>query len=287
MELTKTARAKLNLSLDLTGVLPNGYHAIYTVMQTVTLGDTVTVKTGGTAGITLACGAPDVPADERNTAYKAAALFFAAAGLAPDAQITVEKRIPNQAGLGGGSADAAVVLQILNELHGFPLNEDALLKLAVQIGADVPFTLLGGTRLCLNVGEVMAPLPDFTAHAVIVKPQQGVDTAAAYRRFDEGAGIVHPNNDALLYHFARGEGKTGLRYAGNVFEQLVSLPACDEIKNRLYETGAYYAAMTGSGSACFGLFDSEDAAKGAETALAGAYPFVCRCETAKTGVGDA
>ncbi len=277
---TRAANAKINLSLDLTGILPDGYHAICTVMQSVSLCDTVTLAPGA-AGIRLSCSAPEVPTDKRNTAFAAAEAFYAAAGLAPCVDIHIEKRVPSQAGLGGGSADAAAVLHCLNERHGFPLGEDTLLRIALGVGADVPFCFLGGTRLCLNKGEVMAKLPPFAAHVVIAKPRAGVSTAAAFRKFDSAPPLRHPKNDDFLFYMMRGDYEAAFACAGNLFEQLTHVPEGDCIKQSMRENGAYYAAMSGSGSAYFGLFCTREAAVRAAGALRETVPFVAVCETAE------
>lgn len=282
MEITVLANAKINFSLDITSVLPNGYHALDTVMQSVTLHDTVTVTTGE-PGLTLACDAPGVPTDDRNTAMKAARLFYEAAGLPPAAAIKIEKRIPSEAGLGGGSADAAAALRALNQIYGCPLPESELLTLAARVGADVPFCLTGGTALCKNVGEVMAPLPAIRSYVVIAKPAAGVSTAAAYRRFDAGEALPHPENDKVLFYLARGEAQAAARYAGNVFRTLAPLPDYDALIGRLRRSGAYHAEVSGSGSAVFGLFEGEAEAELACGALREQVPFCVLCETADTG----
>ena len=284
MILTAKANAKINLSLDITGALPDGYHSLTTVMQSVSLHDTVTVEERKTTGIILHCDQPGVPADERNTAFRAAALYYAAVAETPHVEIHIEKRIPSEAGLGGGSADAAAVLKALNSLHGDRLSDSRMADVALQIGADVPFCLTGGTALCKNKGEQMSVLPPFNSHVVLLKPASGVSTAQAYRAFDTATALTHPDNDRLLRCFAAGEYKTGLQYAGNLFEQLVSLPEGEQIKRAFYTGGAYYAAMSGSGAAFFGLFTSAGAAQNAARALQGTLPFVCVCETADRGV---
>lgn len=273
MEITKNAYAKINLSLDLTGVLPNGYHAINTVMQTADLCDRVTVKTGF-GGINLKCSENKLPTDEKNTAYLAAEYFFEETGLTPDADIYIEKHIPSQAGLGGGSADAGAVLNILNKINGYPLKLQKLLEIALKIGADVPFMINGGTALCLNFGEILAPLAHFDAHLVIAKPERGVSTKEAYSKFDSGIALSHPDNDLVLYHFARGDGRNALKFSLNVFEQLVSIPEGEAIKNTMLSGGAYYASMSGSGSAFFGLFESSEAAKNVADKLKNKASFV-------------
>jgi len=273
MELTKNAYAKINLSLDLTSVLPNGYHAINTVMAGIDLHDTVTVSSGN-GGITLSCSEAGVPTDRKNTAYAAAEYFFDETGISPDAYIRIEKRIPSQSGLGGGSSDAAATLKMLNEMHGFPLDVEKLLKIALKTGADVPFMVEGGMALCLNFGEVLAPLPQFDAFVTVAKPGRGVSTKEAYARFDGGIKLFHPDNDLVLYHFARGEQGEALNHSLNVFEQLCSIPEGKEIKNVMKKNGAYYTSLSGSGSAYFGLFESKEGAEKAAMELKNSVSFV-------------
>ncbi len=283
MTCTKKANAKINLSLDITGTLPNGYHALHTVMQSVTLHDTVTVSDGA-PGILLECDAPGVPADGRNTAYKAAELFCAACGRAPAVRIAIQKRIPSQAGLGGGSTDAAAVLRALNEIYGEPLDMPELLKIALKIGADVPFAVSGGTRLCLNMGEITAELPHFNAAVLIAKPAAGVNTAEAYRRYDAGALTRRPQNDALLYWLSAGEPRRAAAHAFNVFEELTDLPETNRTIRALLKYGAWHASLSGSGSACYGLFDDVASALQAREALQKELAFTAVCETAAEGV---
>lgn len=279
----KQANAKINLSLDLTGVLPDGYHAICTVMQSVDLADIVSVEPAA-SGIFLSCAAPGIPTDSRNVAWKAAAAFYQAAGLEPACRIHIEKHIPSEAGMGGGSADAAAVLTLLDALHGNPLGEEALLRIGLQIGADVPFCLTGGTKLCMNKGEIMAPLPPFAAHVLIAKPDRGISTAEAFRRFDTAPALRHPANDAFLFHMARGDAIAAFRCAGNLFEQLTDVPEGADIKKRMLENGALYASMTGSGSAFFGIFETRAAAEAAQRAMADIAPFTAICKTANQGI---
>ena len=263
MEKTAKAYAKINLSLDITGVLPNGYHSVNTVMAKTDLHDVVTIKTGR-GEIKLACSDALVPCDEKNTAYRAAEYYFEEAGLLPDAQIYIEKSIPSQAGLGGGSADAAAVLLMLNEMHGFELPREKLLEIALKIGADVPFMVEGPVALCLDIGQILAPLPRIDAFVVMAKPESGVSTAEAYAAFDSGKALKHPENELVLYHFARGEAKKALSHSLNLFEQLCFIPEGENIKSVMKRNGAFYAALSGSGSAYFGLFDSAvDAEKAA------------------------
>lgn len=265
MKITEKAEAKINLTLDLTGILPNGYHGLFTVMQSVSLGDIITVETNESGNITLCCSDKSVPCDEKNTAYKAAKLFFEAALINDGADIFIEKITPSEAGLGGGSADAASVLSILNKIYKDKICEKNLYKIALKVGADVPFCLAKGTKLCQNIGEIMSPLPALDAYVVIAKPAAGVSTKEAFARFDTSSNLSHPDNDAFLFYASSGDYKQALNYAGNMFEVLVPLEEGKEIKEIMKKSGAYYSAMSGSGSAFFGLFDNEnDAVKAAE-----------------------
>ena len=279
MKTVQKAFAKINLTLDITTVLPDRYHGIFTAMHTVSLFDDVTVETTDGTGVRLRCSRKSIPCDERNTAYKAAALFEDAAGLREGIKIFIEKRIPSQAGLAGGSADAAATLRALDELFPGRLTEKELFDIALRVGADVPFCLAGGAKLCLNKGELMAALPSLFAWVVLAKPAENVSTKEAYERFDNADSLFHPDNDRFLFYAAAGEYKKALAYAANTFESLCEIPSGETIKSILYKNGAYYAAMSGSGSAFFGLFDEEANAVLAAESMREICPetFLCRC----------
>ena len=143
MRITIQAYAKINLLLDIIGKLPNGYHDLHMLMQSVSLCDTLTVEQGAHR---LLCSDPDVPTDERNLVWKAAAAFERATSLpCGDFSVTLDKCIPSAAGLAGGSADAAAMLAALNVLHGTGLSTGELCRIGAAVGADVPFCLTGGT----------------------------------------------------------------------------------------------------------------------------------------------
>lgn len=267
METTIKAAAKLNLILDLTAVLENGYHSIYTVMQSVGIYDTVTLKLNDTGKIKLSCSLPYIPTNEKNTAYKAAAYYFDYIGdNSHGVDIHIDKIIPVQAGMAGGSADSAAVLKGLNHLFDNRLTDDELYMLGEKIGADVPFCIAGGTRLCLNKGEVMAKLPDLPeCHIVIVKPEQGVSTKSAYANFDAAEWIRHPDNEGFLFAATQQDLITMCYKASNVFEQVVEVNDRVKIKAIMRNHNAMTAMMTGSGTAVFGIFEKEtDAIKCAD-----------------------
>lgn len=273
------AYAKINLVLDLTGVLPDGYHAISTVMQSVSLYDTVCVEPDGEDGIRLSCSEPGIPVDSRNTAYKAAALFIERAEVKSGVKIHIEKRIPHEAGLGGGSADAAAVLRLMNALYPGKINEAGLMEIALKVGADVPFCVKGGTALCLNKGEVMAKLPEFNSQCVIVKPDEGVSTAKAFAAFDNAVKPLRPDMNRFVYYAARGEYDTALSGAFNVFETVSEIKSGSRIKKLLTDNGAFFASMSGSGSAFYGLFADKTYANAAAELLKREFGFACVCET--------
>ena len=258
MTVTESAYAKINLFLDITGRRPDGYHTLSTVMQTISLCDTVTL-TGTESGISLACTDPAIPSDSRNLAYKAAELFFRELYDGKGgAEITLEKRIPSQAGLGGGSADAAAVLRGLNRLFGADLSADTLCTAAVKLGADVPFLILGGTALCGGIGEEITLLDDLTdCTIVIAKPGDGVSTKEAYDAFDtaetQGA-LSHASPQPLVNALKNGKLNDICRSCSNVFEQTVSLAGVNKARCMLAEAGAYVSCMSGSGSAVYGIF---------------------------------
>ena len=279
MERTEKAYAKLNLFLDVTGKRDDGFHDLRSVMHTVTLADTVTVtaKVADFGCITVDMVGSDIPGDERNLAYLAAEAFLDETGISAAVSVRVEKAIPDRAGLGGGSADAAAVLRALNELFARPLSESALLALGATLGSDVPFCLRGGTRLCEGRGERMKPYELPPMHFVIAVPdEEKMATPEAYRLLDEAFENYENENGALhetLFAFFAEDAVDGMY---NVFESVV-LPRCPKasaLRSRLISLGAKGALMSGSGTAVFGVFESEEAARYAAEAIEGAV--VCQ-----------
>ena len=261
------AFAKLNLYLDITGRLPDGYHEICTVMQRISLCDEVTVEKADR--ISVKTDKSYVPSDGRNTAFKAAKAFFGAAGIEGGAEISVAKTVPVGAGLGGGSADAASVLIQLNNIYNAPLTDEELMKAAVSVGADVPFCIRGGIALCKGKGEIMTPLPGLPECAfLIAKPRFSVKTPAAYAEYDKGGGKCP---DYSLFSDALSSGDLGkiCSAMGNALETPVSrlYPEIAEIKKKIIDTGALSAMMTGSGSAVFGIYYNESEANAAASRL--------------------
>ena len=266
MSVIREAAAKLNLSLDLNGVFPDGYHEIHTVMQSVGVYDTVTLVPA--EGISLRSSldgplkehpgsAAEIPCDASNTAYKAALRFAEYTGVNVGVGIEIVKRIPSGAGLAGGSADAAAVISGLDEIYRTGLSERQLCEIGARVGADVPFCIVGGTMLAQNIGDLLTPLPPLSGYSVlIVKPDAHVSTKEAYAAFDACDHIRHPATSWLLHAYLRGDLKTFFTGCANVFEQTVEVAGRAEIKSVMRSFGSELALMTGSGSAIFGLFRS-------------------------------
>ena len=260
--------AKINLALDVCGRLENGYHSIKSVFQTIALYDEVTVQLNDSGVITVNCCLPEefahadpVPDGEKNIAYKAARLFLDTINSGQGCDITIIKGIPSQAGMGGGSTDAAAVIRCLNELTGADLDIPSLTSIGKAIGADVPFFFTGGTAYVSGIGEEIIPLPGYTGKIfVIAKGTQGVSTAQAYKAVDDLESPVHPDAEGLA-DALRNDPDSAYKYFGNTFEAAIDLPEVAHIRNSMTDCGALSAVMTGSGSAVFGLFRDKNAAE--------------------------
>ena len=261
----KTA-AKINLALDVTGRLPDGYHSIESVFQTVGLYDEVEVCLTA-EGIRVSCSVPEefasadpIPCDERNIAYKAAVLFFGETGAEGGCAIHIRKGIPSQAGMGGGSTDAAAVLWSLNELTSAGLSRDRLAAMGKKLGADVPFFFTGGTAYAEGIGEEIRSLPDYSGRILVIgKGKAGVSTKEAYAGIDSLTAPEHPDTKGLVKALEDAPERAH-EYFGNLFEQAIELEEVDKIKSVMLNKGAVKANMTGSGSAVFGLFEDEESA---------------------------
>ena len=263
MILTLPAFAKVNLDLRVLGVRADGYHDLKTVFQSLALADRLTIRRAR-GRFALTCDNPEVPTDQRNLVWKAASLLWRTARLGRgeprDVAIHLEKRIPAEAGLGGGSADAAVTLVALNRLWGLGLDGATLSRLAARIGADVPFFLVGGTALGLGRGDDIYPLADLPrVHVVLVRPAFGVSTADAYRWFDTES---RRSRRATVRPLPAGWPAWAASLQ-NDLEPTVARhhPVIARIRQSLVDAGAVTSAMSGSGSAVFGLFERGEAAR--------------------------
>jgi 4-diphosphocytidyl-2-C-methyl-D-erythritol kinase len=259
-----SAFSKINLDLRILGIRSDGYHDLRTIFQTLALTDRVTV-TARRGPFVITCDDPDVPTDRTNLVWKAASLLrrlgARRAGPPRDLAIDLRKRIPSQAGLGGGSADAAATLLALNHLWKLDLDATTLARIGARLGADVPFFLVGGTALGLGRGDDIYPLDELpVVHVVVLRPGFGVSTVDAYGWYDKE--IRRPRREPHLRLTPAGwpSWSATLR---NDLEPVVTKhhPAVGRLRQSLVDAGAAFAAMSGSGSAVFGLFERADAAR--------------------------
>lgn len=278
MTLTEGAFAKVNLTLDVLGKREDGYHDLTSIMQTISVRDDIEIDIGTGKAWEILCDKEDVPCDERNLAWKAARVFFDNLGGDPNGlTIRITKRIPSQAGMGGGSADAAAVLRALNRWQGYPLSVYALCELGAQVGSDVPFCVLCGTALAEGRGEKLTKLPDAPEmFFVVCKPELSFSTPELFRKLDEITIGERPNTTAMRAALQRTDLQEVGKLLCNVFEQAVvpEHPEINYIKSIMMTYGAYGTLMTGSGSAVYGIFDSFEYAMVACTMLKENYPQV-------------
>lgn len=278
------AHAKINLYLDVTGKRKNGYHDLVTIMQSVSLADTLYVERRRGAEVLLDTGGV-LPTDDSNLICRAARGYFARSGAPFGVAVQLKKEIPMQAGMGGGSADAAAMLHALNALDGGRFTEAELCHIGAGIGADVPFCIRGGTQLCRGIGEEMEPVANaFCGTLVVAVSGEGVSTPVAfaeldrrYNDFRETRRAAHPA--ALLNAMASGNVTAAVPHFYNLFEQVIEpvRPAVGQMKAAMLAGGALAAMMSGSGPSVWGLFRDADAAGRVRDALcaAGARAFLC------------
>ena len=256
------APAKVNLFLDITGRLQNGYHTLNTVMQQISLADSVEITAEQGDGCVIQCSNSAIPCDERNIAFKACKMFMGVVGEKAKITVAIHKRIPVEAGLGGSSTDGAAVLRGLNILYGRPLSLQQLCEIGASLGADVPFCLTGGTAICTGIGDKCKRIPTpENLFFVIIKPDFANNTSKAYRLYDQKPLPVNQDFADFVSLLEKGERDTLAGKMYNVFQRLYSDGRVEKIAMDLLEAGAKGACMSGSGSAVFGVFDSEKAAE--------------------------
>jgi len=260
------AYAKINLGLDVVRRLPNGYHELNMVMQTIDLYDELTLSKTE-SGITVHTGLDELPGDESNLIYKAAKLIVEETGLSQGVDISLKKRIPMAAGMAGGSADAAATLRGMNRLYNLGISEDRLCELGVKIGADVPYCVVMGTKLSQGIGEKLTELPRIPeAFVLIAKPGISVSTKYVFEHLKLDSDTIHPDMGRVVDCIEAGDLRGMCTSIGNVLETVtaVEYPVISEIEECMKSEGALVAMMSGSGPTVFGIFD--DSAK-ADNAL--------------------
>lgn len=266
MKLVKNAYAKINLGLDVLRRRDDGYHEVKMIMQMTDLYDTLTFESREDEKIYIHTDHDKVPCDEHNLIYKAAMVLFEETGSRIGADITLEKRIPVAAGMAGGSTDAAAALIAFNEMLGQPLSRERLKEIAVKVGADVPYCVMGGTALSEGIGEILTVLPaPPEAFLVIAKPDIDVSTAFVYQNLHLESISEHPDIDGMAEALQAGNLKRITELMENVLETVTipAYPIIGEIKRVCCEEGAMNALMSGSGPTVFAVYDSEKKAKNA------------------------
>ena len=270
---TVLAPAKLNLALDVVGLLPSGYHDLDMTMQAITLYERVNLHRS--QNLTLQMPGSRVAVNDKNTAIKAAMAFFHYTGLLAGVDITIYKSVPVRAGMAGGSADAAAVLVGMNALYGAGLSMSELCTLGAGIGADVPFALMGGTCRVQGLGDLLKPLPPCPdCWFTVVMPDYGISTPEAFAAYDRVGSSVHPDCAAQEAAIRAGDLAGLCEAAGNALEECSGAKDTAAIKAALRANGALTALMTGSGAAVFGIFAQESQARAAAEQLKKQYPQV-------------
>lgn len=262
------------MTLDVGALRPDGYHEINSVMQTISLVDTLCfTKLPG--GIAVSCSTPDVPDGPDNLAYRA--LSAISDSLPAGISVNIEKRIPHAAGLGGGSSNAAAALRGADTLYQIGLTEDEMLAAGAVVGSDVPFFILGGTALAVGRGERVNPLPQLPVFwVVLVKPSFEVSTAKIYGLYKKKD--VEPHTPWLVQALKAGDREGVISALGNDLEDITIglYPEIAAIKQHFLRLGALGAMMAGSGPTVFGLFNSKEEALGAAGKMRGGDVYVCR-----------
>ena len=255
--LYECAYAKLNLTLDVLGKRSDGYHDLQSVMQTISIRDDIEIDIETGEPWKLECDKEGIPTDERNLAWKAAKVYCDTMKVDPNGiTIRITKRIPSEAGLGGGSADAAAVLRALNRHYDNPLSILALAEIGAAVGSDVPFCVIGGTAMVEGRGERLRKLPDMPDCVFVVcKPDFSISTPELYKKIDETTIAKRPDNAAMESALLAGDlGKVSENLC-NVFDPLVTAEHLElnYIKSIFNSYGSAGQQMTGSGSAVFAI----------------------------------
>lgn len=273
-EIKIKAPAKVNIALDVLGVREDGYHEMRMINHTVALADELHFSLEDT-GIVLSCSDPKIPVDAGNIVWRVAECLKTQFGVEAGVAIAIDKHIPSEAGLAGGSADGAAALLGLNRLWGLGLSLRELCAIGAKIGADIPYCCFKGTALVTGIGEIITPLkPLNRLSVVLVKPDIDIATPWAFRQLDAGKNTRHPDIDGVISAIEL-EDYDALRVcSGNAFETAVFeiYPEIRDIKEKMYDCGAVFSVMSGSGSTVIGYFEAEAAARRACTTFKQSFP---------------
>ncbi|MCI9675075.1 MAG: 4-(cytidine 5'-diphospho)-2-C-methyl-D-erythritol kinase [Lachnospiraceae bacterium] len=256
MKFQMKAHAKINLGLDVVGKLPNGYHEVRMVMQTVGIYDELTFSRTE-CGIMVTTDSEELPIEEDNLIYKAANLMKDKYDIREGIHIHLQKNIPIAAGMAGGSADAAAAMKGISRMFGLDTSLLELMELGASIGADVPYCVIGGTALAEGIGEKLTPLePAPECFVLVAKPDINVSTRYVYERLNVAAIEKHPDIDGMVAAIGKGSLQGILDRMENVLESVTvqEYPVVDALKQRMKELGAVNSLMSGSGPTVFGIF---------------------------------
>ena len=282
------AHAKINLYLDVIGKRPDGYHEIETVFHSIGLHDDIYLRKRADREITVHCEHPHVPCDPRNLAYRAAKLLVDNMSDLSGIDIKISKRIPVAAGLGGGSADAAAVLYGMNTLFDLGLTQRDLMRLGVQLGADVPFCILGGAALGQGIGEILTPLPSLEdAWILLANPGLEISTPWVYQHINLSLTAPKKNVTILTRCLRSGEFSSVARHLYNGLEVpvLSKYPVVTEIKTKLNNCpGSCGVLMSGSGATVFAFMQSQAEAKLAAANFESDFAFCSATPMSSVGV---
>lgn len=275
------APAKINLYLNIKDKINNtGYHNVEMIMQSINLYDIVTIKSNNYKNINIETNFSFCKNKENNTIYKAAKLFFEYSGICNDGiDIIVEKNIPISAGLAGGSADAAATIVGLNKMFKTNFNKNQLIEIALKVGADVPFCILGGTMIAKGIGEILTPIKSIpNCYIVLCKPNIDVSTKVAYKLFDNAPSKKYNNINNIVESINNENLNLISKNIYNRFEEVLMLDEVNDIKNILKNNGAIASCMSGSGSSTYGIFPEETTAKNCFKKLKTIYnnTFLCK-----------
>ena len=281
-------RAKINLSIDVLGKLPNGYHIVEMIMQSIDLYDTLDIKERNDGKIILKSKSKEIPLNESNIVYKAAELLKEKTGVKKGAEIFIDKRIPVAAGMAGGSTNAAGTLVALNDMWGLGFNEEELKEIGFELGADVPFCISGGAVLAENLGEKLTNIKGLSEDifVLVCKPELFVSTKEVYNKFDASNVSKRPDNKYLIECLKEDKVDELAKNMCNVLESVTSLmhPEIEDIEKIMKRSNVLGTMMSGSGPTVFGLFDSLDEAEKTRAELLKKYKQVYLVRSAERGV---
>lgn len=284
--LIKKTPAKINLTLDVTGKLENGYHTLSMIMQSIDVCDELSFEKTADETILFSMNKdlPDKIPAEKNLVYKAAKLMKDTFKIDDGFKIHLTKNIPAAAGLAGGSSDCAATLIGINELCGLGLDIEKLCEIGVKLGADVPFCIRKGTMLAEGIGEILTPLAPLTGIPVLlIKPNISISTPYVYKHLKLNELDYHPDNKAVISYIKDNNIKKIAASLSNVLETVTipENPIIAELKHYLTENGAIGSLMSGSGPTTFGIFENMETAKKAYEKAKADFPDfdVVLCQT--------